>query len=269
MCDTCGCGQSDISYSILKPGDEIYHQKDDDSYHNHHHYHNDENGHHSHKIDITQDVLHKNNLIAERNRGYLGAKKTLALNLVSSPGSGKTSIIERSIVDLGKEMNFFVIEGDQQTSLDAERIQNAGCRVIQINTGNGCHLDAQMVNKAIEELQIADGSVLIIENVGNLICPSLFDLGESFRVVIISVTEGDDKPLKYPTMFHTSNICIINKTDLLPYVDFNVNKCKDYALRINHNLQFLEMSAKSGEGLENWYDWLRVEYKRVSQHPKP
>ncbi len=257
MCDTCGCGQSSSSYSILKPGEEIHLQKEDDLHYSHHHDHDNENGHHAHKIIIEQDILQKNNLIAERNRGYLGAKNILTLNLVSSPGSGKTSLIERTIKDLGKELHFFVIEGDQQTSLDAERIQNAGCPVVQINTGNGCHLDAEMINKAITKLKITERSILIIENVGNLVCPSLFDLGESFRVVIISVPEGEDKPLKYPTMFHTSDLCLINKTDLLPYVDFDVRKCKEYALRINHHLQFFDMSVKCGEGLENWYNWLR------------
>jgi hydrogenase nickel incorporation protein HypB len=271
MCDNCGCGQSNSSYTVLRPGEEINSPRGDDSYHNHphHHNHDDENEHHSQKIVINQDILQKNNLIAERNRGYLEAKNILTLNLVSSPGSGKTCLIERTIKDLSKEINFFIIEGDQQTTLDAERIQNAGSPVVQINTGNGCHLDAEMINKAITKLEIVDRSVLIIENVGNLVCPSSFDLGESFRVVIISVTEGDDKPLKYPTIFYTSNICIINKTDLLPYVDFNVNKCKEFALRINHHLQFFDMSVKSGEGLENWYFWLRERYKKVSQHPKP
>lgn len=263
MCDTCGCGQPESSYTIIRPGEEINHQKKDDSYHNHTHEHDNDNNHHSHKIVIKQDILQKNNLIAERNRGYFEAKNVLTLNLVSSPGSGKTCLIERTIKDLGKEINFSIIEGDQQTTLDAERIQKAGAPVVQINTGNGCHLDAEMINKAINKLEIVNRSVLIIENVGNLVCPSLFDLGESFRIVIISVTEGDDKPLKYPTMFYSSNLCIINKTDLLPYVDFNVKKCEESALRINHHLQFFEMSVKNGEGLENWYSWLRERYKKL------
>lgn len=263
MCDTCGCGQPEGSYTIIRPGEEINHQKKNDSYHNHTHEHDDDNNHHSHKIVIKQDILQKNNLIAERNRGYFEAKNVLTLNLVSSPGSGKTCLIERTIKDLGKEINFSIIEGDQQTTLDAERIQKAGAPVVQINTGNGCHLDAEMINKAINKLEIVNRSVLIIENVGNLVCPSLFDLGESFRIVIISVTEGDDKPLKYPTMFYSSNLCIINKTDLLPYVDFNVKKCEESALRINHHLQFFEMSVKNGEGLENWYSWLRERYKKL------
>ncbi len=279
MCENCGCGQDESLFTILIPGEKINHKNENNSLnhrfdhdhdhghnHDHNHNHNEDTLHHPQKIVIEQDILQQNNLIAERNRGYFEAKRILTLNLVSSPGSGKTCLIERTIKDLRGELNFFIIEGDQQTTLDAERIQNAGSPVVQINTGNGCHLDASMVNRAITKLDISDRSVLVIENVGNLVCPSLFDLGESFRVVIISVTEGDDKPLKYPTMFHTSDICIINKIDLLPYVDFSVEKCKEYALRINHHLQFFEMSVKSGEGLENWYSWFRDRHNTIIQN---
>jgi len=263
MCDTCGCGQPDSSYSIFRPDEEINHHEKDNYSHHHTHEHDDEYNHHSQKIAVEQDILQKNNLIAERNRGFFEAKSVLSLNLVSSPGSGKTCLIERTIKDLSKEINFFIIEGDQQTMIDAERIKKAGAPVVQINTGNGCHLDADMINNAIKKLEVINHSVLVIENVGNLVCPSLFDLGESYRIVIISTTEGDDKPLKYPTMFYSSNLCIINKTDLLPYVDFNVEKCKEYAIRINHHLQFLEMSVKNGEGLGNWYNWLRERHKKL------
>jgi hydrogenase nickel incorporation protein HypB len=206
---------------------------------------------------VEQDILSKNNLLAERNRGYFEAKNILALNLVSSPGSGKTALLEKSIRDLGEEINFYVVEGDQQTMNDANRIDQAGAPVVQVNTGNGCHLDSDMINRAVKELNVASDSVLVIENVGNLVCPSLFDLGEAFRVVIISTTEGEDKPIKYPTMFQSSDICIINKTDLLPYVDFDVKKCKEYALKVNHRLKFFELSVKTGEGMDAWYDWLR------------
>jgi hydrogenase nickel incorporation protein HypB len=209
------------------------------------------------EIAVEQDILSKNNLLAERNRGYFEAKNILALNLVSSPGSGKTSLLEKTIKDLGKEIKFFVIEGDQQTMNDANRIDAAGAPVVQINTGNGCHLDSDMINKSVKELNIEDNSVLMIENVGNLVCPSLFDLGEAARVVIISTTEGDDKPVKYPTMFQSSDICIINKTDLLPYVDFDVDKAKEYAMQVNHHLQFFELSVKTGEGMDQWYEWLK------------
>ncbi len=206
---------------------------------------------------MEQDILSKNNLLAERNRGYFEAKNILALNLVSSPGSGKTALLEKTIIELGKEIRFFVVEGDQQTMNDANRIDKAGAPVVQVNTGNGCHLDSDMINRAVKQLNVASDSVLVIENVGNLVCPSLFDLGEAHRVVIISTTEGEDKPIKYPTMFQSSDICIINKTDLLPYVDFDVARCKEYALKVNHRLKFFEMSVKTGEGMESWYDWLR------------
>jgi hydrogenase nickel incorporation protein HypB len=179
------------------------------------------------------------------------------LNLVSSPGSGKTSLLEKTIIDLGSEIGFYVIEGDQQTMNDANRIDKAGAPVIQVNTGNGCHLDADMVNQAVKELNPKENSVVMIENVGNLVCPSLFSLGEAARVVIISVTEGDDKPIKYPTMFESSDICIINKTDLLPYVDFDIERAKQYALQVNHHLKFFEMSVRTGEGMNGWYDWLK------------
>ena len=199
----------------------------------------------------------KNQLLAERNRGYFEAKNVVAFNLVSSPGSGKTSLLERTIKDLKAEKEFFVVEGDQQTMNDAERIEAAGAPAIQINTGNGCHLDSDMVMKAVKKLNISDNSILIIENVGNLVCPSLFDLGETKRVVVISVTEGEDKPLKYPSMFQSSDLCIINKIDLLPYVDFDIEKAKEYAKKVNHKLDFLEVSVKTGEGIENWYDYLK------------
>lgn len=233
----------------------------------HHHHHNDGHAHehndaghkHSHgrEIEVEQDILSRNNLLAERNRGYFEAKNILALNLVSSPGSGKTTLLEKTIGELGKEIRFYVIEGDQQTMNDAERIDKAGAPVVQVNTGNGCHLDSDMVNKAVKKLDPEDNSVLMIENVGNLVCPSLFDLGEAARVVIMSTTEGEDKPVKYPTMFQSSDVCIINKTDLLPYLDFDMQKARDYALQVNHHLEFFEISAKTGEGMQQWYAWLR------------
>ncbi|MEI6121991.1 MAG: hydrogenase nickel incorporation protein HypB [Bacteroidota bacterium] len=268
MCDTCGCeGDSKVTYN--KPGQEQTHNHQHSHSHNHDHDHNhdhhtndhkhttDHNHVHGKEIKIEHDILNKNNVLAERNRGYFEAKNIFALNLVSSPGSGKTSLLELTIKDMGNELKFNVIEGDQQTMNDANRIAALKVPVIQINTGNGCHLDADMVNKAVKQLNVVNDSVLVIENVGNLVCPSLFDLGESKRVVIISVTEGDDKPIKYPTMFHSADICIINKIDLLPYVDFNVEKAKEYALSVNHHLTFFEVSVKTGEGMQKWYDWLR------------
>lgn len=224
--------------------------------HSHEHHHADHNHSHGKEIKVEQDILSKNNLLAERNRGYFEAKKIIALNLVSSPGSGKTALLERTIKELGKEIKFYVIEGDQQTMNDANRIDQAGAPVVQINTGNGCHLDSDMISRAVKQLNVEDHSVLVIENVGNLVCPSLFDLGEEARIVVISTTEGEDKPLKYPTMFQSSDICIINKTDLLPYVDFSVEKCKEYARQVNRHLTFFELSVKTGEGMDNWYTWL-------------
>jgi len=254
MCGTCGCGQEDqVTYT--KPGEHHHHHGHEHSHEHHDHDH----GHHHHKeIQLEIDVLSKNNLTAERNRGYFDALNITALNLVSSPGSGKTSLLEKTITDLKGQMDLYIIEGDQQTTNDADRISRAGAPVIQVNTGNGCHLDADMVNHAVKDLKPKEGAVLFIENVGNLVCPSLFDLGEKKRVVIISVTEGEDKPIKYPTMFETAQLCIINKIDLLPYVDFDINKCIEYAKRVNPKLEFLELSVKSGEGMQNWYGWLKA-----------
>jgi hydrogenase nickel incorporation protein HypB len=200
--------------------------------------------------------MRKNDQIAEANRELFDAKHILAINMVSSPGSGKTSILERTIKEIDTMRGLYVIEGDQQTLLDADRIEKAGAPVIQVNTGNGCHLDAQMISTAVSNLKVQEGAWLMIENVGNLVCPALFDLGEKKRVVIISVTEGQDKPLKYPNMFHTSDLCLINKSDLLPYVDFDVDKFTEYALRINHHLEFITISAKNGEGFASWLNWL-------------
>ena len=202
-------------------------------------------------------ILHQNDLLAERNKGYFDAKNIFAINLVSSPGSGKTSLLERTIADLKNDISFTVIEGDQQTTNDADRIAALEIPVIQINTGKGCHLDSEMISKAVKELSPKDGSMLMIENVGNLVCPSMFDLGENIRVVIISITEGEDKPIKYPDMFYGSQVCIINKIDLLPYLKFDLAKLKDYAKKVNPNLAFFEVSAYTGEGMESWYNFLK------------
>lgn len=260
MCDTCGCGETD-NIRIRKPGEADFH------HHVHKHEHEHEHPHqyapfshdhtHSKEIRLERDVLQKNNFLAERNRGYFEAKNILAINLVSSPGSGKTTLLEKTIKELGKEISFFVIEGDLQTMNDANRIESAGAPAIQINTGNGCHLDSDMINRAVKKLNPTEHSVLMIENVGNLVCPSLFDLGEARRVVIMSTTEGEDKPLKYPTMFQTAHLCIINKTDLLPYLDFDIAKARENALRVNHHLEIIELSARSGEGMNLWNNWLR------------
>lgn len=218
---------------------------------------------------MEKDILQHNAVMASRNRGYFEAKNIFAINLVSSPGSGKTSILERTLKDLGGEIGFSVIEGDQQTMNDANRIQALEVPVIQINTGKGCHLESDMVYDAVKELSPRENSILMIENVGNLVCPSMFDLGENKRVVIISTTEGEDKPIKYPDMFHSSDICLINKTDLLPYLGLDLEKLKAYALQVNPNLRFFEVSATTGAGMEAWYDWLRTSTgKQVKNEPK-
>jgi hydrogenase nickel incorporation protein HypB len=207
-------------------------------------------------VSLNLDILSENNRLAERNRGYFEAKKILCLNLVSSPGSGKTTILEKTIHFLASSHQMAVIEGDQQTSTDADRIRKTGTPAIQVNTGSGCHLDARMVNLALNKLNPDDHSVLFIENVGNLVCPAMFDLGEKKRVVVISVTEGDDKPLKYPYMFQSSDLCLINKTDLLPYVDFSVERAIQHARQLNAGLEFIAVSAKTGAGMPDWFEWI-------------
>ncbi|MCC8423511.1 hydrogenase nickel incorporation protein HypB [Mucilaginibacter sp. UR6-11] len=264
MCATCGCDSGGkTTFRLLDKDQQAEHDHKHvfAAGHDHAHSHFDSHDHvHNHSktiIEVEQDVLLQNNLLAQRNRGYFDAKNILALNLVSSPGSGKTSLLERTLTDLKGQLDFAVIEGDQQTTNDADRIQATGTDVTQINTGKGCHLDAHMILHALQGLKPKENSVLLIENVGNLVCPAMFDLGEKERIVIISVTEGDDKPLKYPDMFHSSTLCIINKTDLLPYVPFDIEKVKANAKKINHHLEIIEVSCTTGEGLQVWYNWLK------------
>lgn len=239
MCATCGCGPNSHE-------------------HDHSHDHSRQPGTGKKIVEVEQDILQENNLLAQRNRGFFEGRNILAINLVSSPGSGKTSLLERTLTDLKTEVSFAVIEGDQQTSNDADRIHATGTKVTQINTGKGCHLDAHMVLHAVQGMKLVPDSVLFIENVGNLVCPAMFDLGEQERAVVISVTEGDDKPLKYPDMFHSSTLCIINKIDLLPYVKFDVEKAKEYARKVNPQLAFIELSCTTGEGMGQWYNWLKA-----------
>ena len=273
MCGTCGCGTGENGVSIQNPKEvkanehhHHHHHHDghthshDHSHDHHHHNHDHSHGHdHHHKtvIELEQDILQQNEVMAARNKGYFEAKNIFALNLVSSPGSGKTSILEKTLSDLKDEIPFYVIEGDQQTLNDANRIAALDIPVMQINTGKGCHLESDMVYDAVKQLNMKDDSILMIENVGNLVCPSMFNLGESKRVVIISTTEGEDKPIKYPDMFHTSDVCIINKMDLLPYVNINIDKLKEYALQVNPDLKFFEVSATNGKGMDEWYNWLK------------
>ncbi len=268
MCDTCGCGSGSISIQTPEEAreHERMHAMGHEHSHNHHHRHphEHEHGDHSHTpgaatetIDVNRDVLQQNNLLAERNRGYFEAKDIFALNLVSSPGSGKTTLLEKTIESVKNDLEICVIEGDQQSMQDANRIDSTGVKVVQVNTGKGCHLDAQMIHNAIPKLDLQEKNVLMIENVGNLVCPSLFDLGEHHKVVIISVTEGDDKPLKYPSMFAVSDLCIINKIDLLPYVDFDMDQCMEYARQVRPDLSFFTLSCRTGEGMEGWLEWLK------------
>jgi len=234
MCTTCGCGEP------------------------HHHHHHDDSHDHSHEttIRVEADILGENDRHAAWNRGWLAGRGVSAINLVSSPGSGKTSLLEATIASIGERRPIAVIEGDQHTDNDARRITARGVKAEQINTQNGCHLDAHMVGHAIDHLQPATGSLLLIENVGNLVCPAMFDLGEKARVVVMSVTEGDDKPLKYPYMFAGSQVCVINKIDLLPYVDSDIERIKSNALAVNPDLKFFEVSATKGTSIDSWTEWL-------------
>jgi hydrogenase nickel incorporation protein HypB len=282
MCDTCGCSdiskpklinlQSGLTFAIGTANDRAddlgdlhhhHHHHDDDHQHEHGHVHSHgDSGHvhaHSHgqTVRLETDVLAKNNRLAERNRGWFAGRNILALNLMSAPGAGKTTLLERTIRDLGKELALSVIEGDQETMFDAERIRATGCHVVQINTGTGCHLDAVMLAKGLQQLDPRPDSVVLIENVGNLVCPALFDLGERSKVVIASVTEGDDKPIKYPHIFRESDVMILNKIDLLPHVPFSVDRCLAYARQVNPQIRVIQVSALRGDGLEEWYDWIR------------
>jgi hydrogenase nickel incorporation protein HypB len=252
-----------------------------DHTHDHHDHHHDHAGHdhgHGHEhpqhgrdhqlparvhvpsiIALERSLLDKNDKLAERNRGWLAGRNILALNLMSSPGAGKTTLLERMLVDLRDELPISVIEGDQETLNDAERIRATGCDVVQINTGTGCHLDAQMLESGLRRLAPPLGSVVMIENVGNLVCPALFDLGERCKIVIMSVTEGDDKPLKYPHMFRASELMILNKMDLLPHVRFDVGRCIEAARRVNPEIEILQVSATRGDGLSTLYEWVRAQ----------
>ena len=270
MCVTCGCSDdSETKITNLETGE---------TEHNHHHHtHTLPDGtvithSHSHDthieasqihakihnttISLEQDILTKNNLIAAQNRGWFKGRNILALNLMSSPGAGKTTLLTRTINDLKHQLSISVIEGDQETANDAKKIQETGSKVIQINTGTGCHLDASMIDKGLQQLNPPLNSVVMIENVGNLVCPALFDLGEQAKVVILSVTEGEDKPIKYPHIFRASDVMIITKIDLLPYVYFDVQKCIEYAVQVNPQIQIFQVSATTDAGLDNWYKWV-------------
>ncbi|MEA5570081.1 hydrogenase nickel incorporation protein HypB [Calothrix sp. UHCC 0171] len=282
MCVTCGCSDDgDTKITNLEKGDvatmDLHNNDEHHTHiladgtvitHLHHHSHRHEqvshesaNTHaklHGTTISLEADILAKNNLIAAQNRGWFKGRNILALNLMSSPGAGKTTLLTRTINDLKEKLLISVIEGDQETINDAKKIQETGSKVVQINTGTGCHLDAAMVDKGLQELNPPLNSLVMIENVGNLVCPALFDLGESAKVVILSVTEGEDKPIKYPHIFRASQVMIITKTDLLPYIEFDIEKCVEYARQVNPQIKIFQVSVKNGEGLNSWYEWLMI-----------
>ena len=255
MCATCGCSGGTVI-------EHLEHDHEHEHGHEHGHGHDHEHGHgHGHSetrtVTLEQAVLARNDALADVNRKWLAEHAILAVNLMSSPGAGKTTLLERTIRELGTQVQVSVVEGDQETVLDAERIQATGAPAVQINTGSGCHLDAQMLAGGLETLSPPDRSVVLIENVGNLVCPALFDLGEQARVVITSVTEGAEKPRKYPQMFRAADLVLLNKIDLLPYVDFEVDAFLDGARRANPGVEVLQLSATTGEGVDSWYGWLR------------
>lgn len=283
MCTTCGCSDTEHVMitdpaagvqTVLADHDHGHshahgdHHHDHDR-HDHTHQHHDEAslhaGMHGRTVQLERDLLAKNQLIAERNRGWFDGREILAVNLMSSPGSGKTTLLEKTIGKLNQSAPVFVVEGDQATLNDAERIKATGAPVVQINTGTGCHLDADMLARGIAELKPPRGAVVFIENVGNLICPALFDLGERAKVVILSVTEGEDKPIKYPHMFRACQLMLINKTDLLPHLRFDLDRCIGYAREINPGIRVITVSAETGEGIDEWYAWLETERRALSQ----
>ena len=213
------------------------------------------------KISVVKDILEANDRIAMENRNIFSEHNLLVFNLMSSPGAGKTTLLERTISALKGEIRIGVIEGDIQSSHDAERIAQGGVPVVQINTGGACHLDGNMIRDTFASFDFSELDLLVVENVGNLVCPAEFQVGEDFKAMILSVTEGDDKPSKYPLMFHESKVLIINKIDLLPYLDCSLEKIRDEAMKVNPNLVVFEVSCKTGEGLEPWYSWLKTEIK--------
>jgi hydrogenase nickel incorporation protein HypB len=290
MCISCGCGVSDEATinatdetrpAALKTGGLSWRPRRaplHDHIHAHPHQPADETRHtppagHGQRttVSIEQDLLARNQHLAGHNREWLGERGIVALNLVSSPGSGKTTLLERTLIDLRQQLPITVIVGDQATSQDAERIRATGCRAVQINTGSGCHLDAQMLARGLHQLDPPAASLLLIENVGNLVCPALFDLGELAKVLILSVTEGEDKPLKYPHMFRASRVMLVNKIDLLPHLRFDVKRCIDHARQVNPAITVFQVSAQSGEGMDDWYAWLcgEIAERRGIRRGKP
>jgi hydrogenase nickel incorporation protein HypB len=235
MCTTCGCSPHD---------------------HDHHHNSDEPAKSSRSRVQVEMDILARNDLLATGNRMLFAQKGIFVLNLVSSPGSGKTTLLERTLRDIAVRFRCAVIEGDQQTDNDAVRIASTGVPVRQINTGAGCHLDAHMVGHSLEHFDLDNLDIMFIENVGNLVCPASFDLGEHHKVVVLSVTEGEDKPLKYPQMFHAADVMLLNKIDLLPHLDFDVDRCVEMARRVRPDASLFQLSARTGTGMDAWYEWL-------------
>lgn len=296
MCGVCGCSSENLTVEGSAVANGIGNSSD----RNHHHHPETQHNHadlrsHSHSgapstdegdpsssehihvtrhqnlghadptlIEIEQDILHRNSQYAQANRVLLNQKRVLCLNLVSSPGSGKTTLLEKTINALNDSGQIYVIEGDQQTSNDADRIRQTGAVAVQINTGKGCHLDAHTIGHALDDLKIKPGALLFIENVGNLVCPASFDLGERHKVALLSVTEGEDKPEKYPDMFAAASVMLVNKIDLLPYVDFDLDRCIQHAREINPSIHVITLSARDGEGMNEWLDWVSTEQGSIT-----
>jgi hydrogenase nickel incorporation protein HypB len=292
MCTTCGCGHGETTIDGKPVGEHGHahpgagephsHLHHDGTWHSH--VHGGGSAHElgalagragvhapgippSRMLQIEQDILAKNDECALANRQAFAERGIFALNLVSSPGAGKTTLLVRTIEALGKQLPVAVIEGDQQTSRDADRIRATGAPAVQVNTGKACHLDAQMVARAFASLPAFEDGILFVENVGNLVCPAAFDLGEAHKVLILSVTEGDDKPLKYPDMFHAADLMLVNKIDLAPHVQFDVEAAIGYAHRVRPGLRALRVSATTGEGFDAWLDWLRQGASAAAELP--
>ncbi|EAR61956.1 hydrogenase nickel incorporation protein HypB [Neptuniibacter caesariensis] len=282
MCTVCGCSEGNVRIEGELSHSHEHHSHD---HHTHSHDHDviDEQGDNLHfgkgpahahvagmsqsrMVQIEQDILVKNDRYAAINRARFEAQSLFVLNLVSSPGSGKTTLLTETINRIKSERKVAVIEGDQQTANDADRIRETGVPAIQVNTGKGCHLDAHMVGHAMDKFTDLEGGILFIENVGNLVCPAAFDLGEAHKVAILSVTEGEDKPLKYPDMFHAAELMILNKVDLLPHLSFDVEKCIEFARQVNPEIKVIQLSATSGEGMSEWIEWLDQNRKGMIQN---
>lgn len=293
MCTVCGCSEGEMRIEGHAHEHHDHHHEDHHEHSPHKHLHH-EHDHHSRDsetaqqgdllhygqgparahapglsqqrmVQIEQNILSKNDQYAAQNRERFLTAGQLAVNLVSSPGSGKTTLLSETLKRLDGEVAMAVIEGDQQTSHDAERIRETGVQAVQINTGKGCHLDAHMVGHALDKLALPENGLLFIENVGNLVCPAAFDLGEAHKIAILSITEGEDKPLKYPDMFAAADVMILNKIDLLPYLDFDMQRCIDYARRVNPDIEVISLSARTGDGMDLWLDWLHQHRRELLQ----